>query len=403
MKYIYTATKIDGGETKGSMEAKSRFEVAKSLREQGYTIVTCEEAKLSKKLSVSLNIFKGKASLSDKINFSHNLSAMISAGLSLLKSLEILQKQTKKEGFKEVIDNINISIKQGISLNESMKKHTDTFSPLFIAMVKVGEETGKLSETLEIIAEQLEQDYTLRKKVKGAMMYPSIILVAMGIIGVLMLIYVIPTLVGTFKDLGAELPASTKIIIGISDFLINHIVLFFLSLAGFILIFWTIVKSPQGKKGVNIFLLKMPLVSSLVKKINSARTARTLASLVSSGLDVVESISITQEVLQNHKYIEVLEQTKKDVQKGVPISDSFKKAEDLYPIQVGEMISVGEETGQLSDMLLRLATFYEDEVDGITKNLSTIIEPLLMVIIGIAVGFFAVSMIKPMYSVMESV
>jgi len=225
----------------------------------------------------------------------------------------------------------------------------------------------------------------------------------MGIIGVLMLIYVIPTLVGTFKDLGAELPASTKIIIGISDFLINHIVLFFLSLAGFILIFWTIVKSPQGKKGVNIFLLKMPLVSSLVKKINSARTARTLASLVSSGLDVVESISITQEVLQNHKYIEVLEQTKKDVQKGVPISDSFKKAEDLYPIQVGEMISVGEETGQLSDMLLRLATFYEDEVDGITKNLSTIIEPLLMVIIGIAVGFFAVSMIKPMYSVMESV
>jgi len=241
------------------------------------------------------------------------------------------------------------------------------------------------------------------KKIKGAMFYPAIIMVVMALIGILMLIYVVPTLTAVFTEMNVELPTSTKIILGLSNFFTNHYIMFLLIVLGAAALATVSLRTERGKRMFNIVMLKTPLFSPLVKKINSARTARTLASLIASGVDVVEALSITRDVLQNYKYKEVLEHAKADIQKGTPLSESFKKAENLYPIMVGEMMAVGEETGKLSDMMMRLANFYEDEVSEITKNMSTIIEPILMVIIGAAVGFFALSMIKPMYSVMGSI
>jgi len=243
----------------------------------------------------------------------------------------------------------------------------------------------------------------LMKKIKGAMFYPAIIMVAMGLIGALMLVYVVPTLTGVFTEMNVELPTSTKIILGLSNFFTNHYMMFLLIILGSVGAIIAALRTEAGKKVLNIGMLKFPLFSPLVKKVNSARTARTLASLIASGVDVIEALSITKDVLQNYKYKEVLEQAKIDIQKGTPLSESFKKAENLYPIMVGEMMAVGEETGKLSDMMMRLANFYEDEVSEITKNISTIIEPILMVIIGAAVGFFALAMIKPMYSVMGNI
>ncbi len=402
MKFEYYAKNLSGQEIKGEAEAQNRFDLAKILRQRKYTLVSFKKKKQRGILSISIPGFGG-VSMAEKIIFSQNLSVMISAGVPLVKGLEILGKQTQNLKFKDVIKNLSGNIRKGKSLSESMEQYPKIFSSLFIAMIRVGEESGNLSESLKIVGEQIERDNTLRKKIKGAMIYPLIIVIAMIIIAILMLIYVVPTLISTFQELGVDLPASTKAIIFISGFLTSHTLSFILSLFFVIVAGSFALQSETGKRAVSTIILKLPIFSPLVKKINSARTSRTLASLISSGVDILDALDITKDVLQNHHYKAVLEQAKKDIQKGLPLSESFKKANKLYPVLVGEMMSVGEETGQLSSMLTRLADFYEEDVSNTTNNMSTIIEPVLMVIIGAAVGFFAISMIKPMYSMMNGI
>ena len=284
-----------------------------------------------------------------------------------------------------------------------MKNFPDVFSPLFISMVSAGEQGGNLAESLKIVSQQMESSYLLRKKIKSAMVYPIIVLSTMFIIGILMLVFIVPTLTATFKELNVALPISTQVIIFISDFLRNHylislIIFVVISMGGYI-----IKKTKFGKRFFDYIALHIPLISPIVKEINSARTARTLASLLSSGVELIESVQITGMVLQNSYYKEVLEEAEKEVQKGIPLSALFIKKENLYPIFVGEMMGVGEETGAFSDILLQVALFYEDEVERKTKDMSTIVEPFLMIVIGLAVGFFAVSMISPTYTVMNNI
>ncbi|HEC30506.1 MAG TPA: type II secretion system F family protein, partial [Candidatus Yonathbacteria bacterium] len=198
-------------------------------------------------------------------------------------------------------------------------------------------------------------------------------------------------------------PASTRLVIAISDFLSGNPVLAFALIIFTVIGFMFFIKTKKGKRVLEFVVLKIPIIGKIAKQVNSARTARTLSSLLSSGVDMVGAISITRDVVQNHYYKEVLKDAGDDVQKGLPLSRSFKKREDLYPILVGEMIEVGEETGKLSEMLLQVAIFYENEVDTATENISTIVEPFLMVVIGIVVGFFALSMITPMYSLSSAI
>ena len=405
MLYQYKAKKITGEEISGTMESADKMALARNLRERGFIPININEKdRSSKTYSFLLNLSKlGFVSGADRIMFAKNLGVMISAGLSITRALEILSRQTNNKAFSRTIVSLMNDTKKGDSLSDAMKKFPKIFSKLFIAMVKTGEESGKLSESLQLAGLQIEKDYALMKRVKGAMMYPSIILAAMVLIGVFMFIYVVPTLVSTFKELNMDLPFSTKIIIFISDSITKHtLLLIFALLAVIVLVVW-FLRTEKGKNLIGNIFLKVPLISPIVKKINSARTSRTLASLISSGVNVVDALSITRDVLQNKKYKEVLTTAMNDVQKGVPISASFKSAEKLYPVLLGEMIAVGEETGKISEMLERLAIFYEEEVAEATKNMSTIIEPILMIFIGGAVGFFAISMIKPMYSMMNGI
>ena len=405
MLYQYKAKKITGEEISGTMESADKMALARNLRERGFIPININEKdRSSKTYSFLLNLSKlGFVSGADRIMFAKNLGVMISAGLSITRALEILSRQTNNKAFSRTIVSLMNDTKKGDSLSDAMKKFPKIFSKLFIAMVKTGEESGKLSESLQLAGLQIEKDYALMKRVKGAMMYPSIILVAMVLIGIFMFIYVVPTLVSTFKELNMDLPFSTKIIIFISDSITKHtLLLIFALLAVIVLVVW-FLRTEKGKNLIGNIFLKVPLISPIVKKINSARTSRTLASLISSGVNVVDALSITRDVLQNKKYKEVLTTAMNDVQKGVPISASFKSAEKLYPVLLGEMIAVGEETGKISEMLERLAIFYEEEVAEATKNMSTIIEPILMIFIGGAVGFFAISMIKPMYSMMNGI
>jgi type IV pilus assembly protein PilC len=346
--------------------------------------------------------FLGRVSTAEKMLFAKNLSVMLSAGLPLSRALAALERQTKNKKFKKVLDAAAGHIQKGETLSSALEQHPAVFSEFFAAMVKSGERSGKLPESLNLISQQLERDLTLTRRIRGAMMYPLIIIIAMVGIGVLMLIYVVPTLLAVFSELNVQLPLSTRIIIFTSNLFTQYgvwMALGLLFLAG--LIFWGL-KTKIGRNLLDVVFIHFPFFSSLVKKLNASRATRTLSSLLSSGVDVMEAFDVAQNVVQNHYYKEVLARAKAEVQKGSAIAQIFIREEKLFPALVGEMVAVGEETGQLPSMLLRLADFYEEELSESTKNLTTIIEPALMILIGAVVGFFAVSMIQPMYSMLGS-
>lgn len=389
---------MSGEEIEGRREATDRFDLAGQLRKEGYYLLTSRQEKPSAAKSQLFSFF-GRVSLEEKMVFARNLAVMVGAGVSLIKGLDILSRQTENKVWRKTLEDLSQSIKKGRTLSQALEDHPKIFSPLFKAMVRAGEASGKLDEALKLVGQQLERDYDLRRKVKGAFVYPSIILAAMIAIGILMLIYVVPTLLATFEELDVDLPTATLIIVKVSRFFLEESVLAVsLSLAVVLTILF-LIRSSSGKKILSGIFLRLPVISGIVKKMNSARTSRTLASLISSGVEIVEALEVTEEVIQNPRFKKVLSEAGKEIQKGNPISRVFIARPDLYPLLVGEMMAIGEETGKLSEMLLRLADFYEDEVAESTKALSTIIEPVLMIIIGAVVGFFAISMIQPLYSV----
>lgn len=404
MKFSYKGRNTQGVVSEGVVDARDRVEAINKVREMGVipTFVNQKGGGLLGSLN-NISIGGGSVKLSDKILFTKNLSGMLKAGLSLSRALAVLSRQTKNKLMQKIIQTLIDTIDRGGTFSEGLSKYPKVFSALFVSMVKAGEESGGLPNTLTEIGINLEKSYTLNKKVKSAMMYPSIILAAIFLIAILMFVYVVPTLTKTFKELGTELPGSTKFVIGLSDLISNHLLLL---IAGIIvLVFLGIMafKMPKTKRGIDWLVVRLPVIGTIIKEMNAARTTRTMSSLLSSGVNISRAISITKEVLQNVYYKKVMEDIENIVQKGGAISSVFKNNTKLYPVMVGEMIEVGEETGKLGSMLLDVAIFYEGEVDNKTKDLSTIIEPVLMIFIGVAVGFFAISMLQPMYSIMDSI
>ncbi|OIO33080.1 MAG: hypothetical protein COZ49_03615 [Candidatus Yonathbacteria bacterium CG_4_10_14_3_um_filter_47_65] len=404
MKFKYKVQDRAGGIKEGVIDASDKYTLKNTLQSDGGVVLFVEEDSGRMKFDMeSLNRVLARIKTQHLVVFAKNLSAMITAGLSLSRGLDILSRQTDNLKLKDVINELSADIGKGKSLSDGMHGHPKVFSSLFVSMVRVGEESGSLADSLNLIGDQMEKSYLLKRKIKGAMIYPAIVVSAMVIIGVLMFIFVVPTLTATFESIGADLPASTRAIIFISNGLSQHFFLFTSPLVLCIAALLSVRKTSRGKRLINAFILHIPVISKLIKESNAALTTRTLSALLSSGIDMIEAIAITRDVVQNPYYRDVLEIAEKNVQKGIPISSAFSENEKLYPILVGEMAAVGEETGKLSDMLMRTALFYEGEIDAATKNMATIIEPVLMVVIGLAVGFFAVSMISPMYSVMTNI
>lgn len=403
-QFNYKAINREGSAYEGVMEAPDRFAVYRKIKEAGDSVIYANEAKTGSSFSLtSFSNFFSSVDAHEKIIFARNLASMIEAGLSVTRALAVMEKQSKNAKLKLVLQQLNDDVSKGLSLSDSMKQKSDVFSNLFVSMVKAGEESGNLAGSLRVVSIQMEKTYNLTKKVKGAMMYPAVILCIMIVIGILMLVFMVPTLTATFTGLGVKLPASTRLIISISDFLRNHYLLALGIVLGTVFVITTFYKSSPGKRTFDYCSIRFPLIGSIVKEINAARTARTLSALLTSGVDIVVAIGVTQDVLQNSYYKEVLAQAQVAIQKGEPVSNVFIEHEKLYPIFVGEMMSVGEETGKMGDMLMGVATFYEDEVDQKTKDMSTLIEPFLMVFMGIAVGFFAISMLAPTYSLVDAI
>lgn len=405
MRFAYKIHMPSGSLDEGFVEAADSAVALSLLKAKGGTVLFIGEEKAGlpwlKKLASSS--FFGKVKLHEKIMFTRNLAGMIKAGLALSRAVEVLSKQTKNPLMKKILASILADISKGSTLSGGIQKFPKVFSPLFVSMVRAGEESGTLADSLMQIGGSLEKIYNLNKKVKGALMYPSIIVGAIILIGILMLIYVVPTLTKTFTELGIDLPASTKFIIGLSDFVGNNTLAFLGTIAAFMALVWYGLRRPRVARAFDFVLLRLPVIGTIAQETNSARATRTLASLLSSGVSMTRALEITKEVVGNAYYKEAVERAAVNIEKGGTLSEVFKANTKIFPVMVGEMIEVGEETGNLASMLTDIAVFYEGEVDTKLKDLSTIIEPVLMVLIGGAVGFFAISMISPMYSLMDTI
>jgi len=402
-EYFYRAKTLNGQTIAGSMKAKSQQELAKILHREGFILIGAKTKDKKRLIGVFSRIsFLERVSLTEKMMFIRNLRVMVAAGVSLPRSLKILSNQTKSKKFGRVILKIRNSIIEGEPFSLAISRYPAVFSDIFVGMIKIGEETGTLEGALEILSKHIEKEYQLKSKIKSAMVYPAVIILAMTAIGIVMLIVVIPRLSEVFSDLGVELPLTTRMVIAFGNFLANfwYILPIIVLIIVFALRFF--LKTKTGKIIINTISLKAPLVNSLTKKINSAYAIRTLSSLISAGISLVRALEIVSNSSSNIYYKRAAKEASEKIKKGAKLAAALGEHKGIYPSLVIQMIEVGEETGETSSILEKLSEFFEEEVSTITKSLSSIIEPILMLIIGAAVAFFAISMVQPIYGMMES-
>ncbi|USN87372.1 MAG: type II secretion system F family protein [Candidatus Nomurabacteria bacterium] len=403
--FKYTGEDEEGKNVTETVTADDRYAVYDIARQAGHKVASIEEEsslKLVRLLNIEkINYLLSRVSADELVMVTRNLGSMITAGLTLTRSLSVIQRQTDNPRLKGTIAVLVEKINNGDQFNAALKEFPETFNDMYVAMVRAGEESGRLAEALQTLAIQMERSSSLKKRIKSAMIYPAIVISIMVVIGILMMIYVMPTLLSVFENGDMELPASTKFFIALSNFINNNILLTIGGLIGLVAGVIYFLRTKIGRKIFSWTVVRLPLIGTMAKEANSAQTARTLASLLDSGVDVVQSLEITTDVIQNVYYKKVIKQARDSVEKGSALSDTFIEHSELYPILVGEMILVGEETGKISGMMGELAVFYEGEVERKTKDMSTIIEPLLMVVIGASVGFFALAVISPIYSISD--
>jgi len=398
--YFYTAKSQDGKEKAGRTEVVSEHELAQQLRQEGFflTSVVPESVRKEAGIGKRLSRFFSSVSIVEKMVLARHLSAMIKAGLPLDRGLRVLAAQSKSPRFRQVLAEVEQKIRGGRPFSDSLAEYPDVFPELFISMVRVGEATGKLDEVLENLSVQMGKDHELRSRVRGAMIYPAVIVSLMVAIGILMMIMVVPKLSSAFQEMNLSLPVTTKIVIGISQFLSNNLILGLGLVVSIIILIRIASKTESGKRFLDILFLNLPVISDLSRKVNSAIFARNLSLTIDAGVPINQALEIVANTMSNSLFSQSLLVIADGMQKGEQMSDLLRNFSNIYPVMVVQMVEVGETTGSLSDTLRNLAEFYEEEVSNITKNLSSIIEPVLMIIVGIAVGFFAISIIQPIYS-----
>src|SRR3990167_1879198 len=343
-------------------------------------------------------------SLTEKIFFMQNLQVMVRTGLSLAMALRTLADQSTHKRFKYVLHNVYEQVEKGTPFARALSMHPSVFPDLTVSMIESGELSGKLDEVLQHVTEQMKKDHELISKVRGAMLYPSIIVIAMGGIGTAMMVFVIPKLLTIFTEFNTELPLPTRVLIAASNFTTRHGLL--LALLAILLIAgarYGIKKTERGKQFFHGLLLRLPLFGGIIKKVNLARISRTFSSLLTTDIPIVQTALITSKTIANIHYRAALIDLSEKLKKGAPVSQVLSAYPHLFPPVVSQLARVGEESGSLDHVLGELASFYEEDVDQIMKNLPSIIEPLLILILGAGVGAMAVAIIMPMYSLTQTI
>ena len=341
--------------------------------------------------------------LKEKLFFVQHLGIMLKSGMSLSRAIETLSISTKNKRFLLILKEMKRNVEGGKSFSESLNKHEKVFGEMFVSMIEAGEASGKLEKVLHDLFIQIKKEHTLISKVKGALTYPAVIIVAMLGIGTFMMVAVVPRLIALLEEFDAELPLPTKVLIALSKFVTSNGIVISIGLVIFIGIIIKLLRTKRGRFISHTFLLKMPIISDIIKKINLARFARNISSLLQTDIMIVKSFQITAKVLGNVHYKKSLNEISQKIKKGEKISELMSNYKKLYPPLVLQMIAIGEETGELDNILIELAEFYEEEVNQIMDNLPSIIEPILILILGLGVGGVAVAIIMPMYSVTSSI
>jgi type IV pilus assembly protein PilC len=376
----------------------SEKQIEKKAAEMGKS-QTQEKKSLS--LMDKINDFLLKLSrvpLKERLFFVQHLGVMLKAGISLGVALKTLSKQSENKFFVKILSDVSDKVDKGSSFAESLMPYKKIFGEMFINMVEAGELSGKLEEVLHELFIQMKKEHALISKVKGALTYPTVILFAMGGIGTFMMVKVVPQITVMFKEMDAELPLATKILINVSDGIANNGILTVLIFVTVVSLFIYIIKTPKGKYIFQGILLKTPVFGAIIKKINMARFARNISSLLKTDIMIIQCFQITASVLGNLHYRAALEEMAQKIKKGGKLNEVVNAYPKLFTPVVAQMISVGEETGELDNILMELAEFYEEEVDNIMESLPSIIEPLLMLILGLGVGAIAIAIMMPMYS-----
>lgn len=388
-----------GKKTERTVEAADKASLFKDLRAAGEELVSVTE--VTPRALFARRFFE-RVSQEEIILFFRSVGGMLQAGLPIARALAVMGREARTLPLRRAVERAEMDINKGSSFAEALSR-SPIFSATSVAMVRAGEEGGNLSQVLLLIADELEKGHELLRKVRGAMIYPAIIISVMIGVGVLMLIYVVPSLTSTFAELKIELPWSTRLLIGASAFLTNHAVLLLISLVALVVGFAAFARTAVGIRTLGGLALRIPLVGSLVVETNAARVSRTLATLLTAGVPLSQALTIVRDAVGNVYYRDALISARERVEKGETLSSVLSQHSTLFPSLVGEMASVGEETGSLPQSLSRLAQFYENDIDHKTKNLSVAIEPALMLLVGAAVAFFALSVLAPTYSLVNAV
>src|ERR671932_533241 len=397
--YTYRALDKQGEIVQDKTEGSGELAVAHELRQQGLMVIEVKEQSVAQK--DILAPFKG-IKLADLVVFSRQLATMINAGLPIVRALYVLSEQTENEKLKEVVIEVRKDVEAGLSLSESLEKHPDAFSRLYVEMVKAGEIGGILDGVLLRIADQLEKDQDLRRKIKSAMAYPTVVLILAILAASFMLIFIVPIFAKMFEDLGGTLPLPTRIAMGISDILTSIFGVFvYAGMGAGVFLFLRWKNTENGRKIWGRVVLRFPAkIGDFIQKVALARFARTLGTLSAAGVPILQALEITATSSGNYVVEKALLKSRDAIRGGIPIYKPLE-SEPVFPPMVTRMIAVGEETGDIDGMLAKIAEFYDSEVDAAVKALTSIIEPLMIIVVGGIVGGIVISMYLPMFKIFE--
>lgn len=379
----------------GLVEALSDKSAVDILKDKGLVIISIEEKSTLGNLQQLP--FLNKVSVKDIVIFSRQFSVLVSANVALVESLKILVDQTENPRLQGIISEVADEVDGGSRLSDALGKRPKVFSDFFVNVVKSGESSGKLDEVLTYLADEMEKDYDMMSKIKGAMMYPAFVMSGMAVVGVVMMVSVVPKLTAMMSETGAELPTATKLLVALSDFLQSYWWILLAVVIGSFVGMKILRKNPVFRRVSDIILLKAPIFGKLFTLIYLVRFTRSLSTLIVGGVAITKSLEITADVITNSVFKDIIRGTIKEVEDGNSIAVALLESKEI-PNMVAQMMSIGEKTGRLDMILERITDFYSREVNQILSNLMTLMEPIIMVIIGIAVGIMVAAIIMPMYN-----
>lgn len=385
---------------KGAIETDSEAKVIEYLKSKGITILSIKHKKVG--ISLTDDSLFARVTFNDVVNLTRQLSIMLSAGLSVVDSLDILKKQVGNKAVIKLITEVDDDVRSGMSFSSALKRHGNSFGTLYIALVKAGEASGKLDEILLKLADGLEKRRKFQGKVKGALIYPALIVVAMIAVIFIMITFVVPQLLELYKNFNAALPLPTIILIKISDFFQSYWWLMIIATACILMALKSYFQTKKGRESFHALTLRIPVVKNVIQISALVNSTQTLAILIQSGVSILDSLDIVVESTNNVVYQESFKRIRQKVEKGETLGKSLE-SEGIYPPILVQMTAVGEQTGHLDDTLKHLSDYFESESEMATKTLTTLIEPTILVVLGVAVGFIVIAIVTPIFSLSNSI